>query len=217
VYALDLLGFGFSDKPPDGSYDLKSQGDVVLGFMSAVGLPSAILVGHSMGGIVASYAAVKAPSRVDRLVLVEPGFYRETVPPFLKYLFFPLPRIMAKQFYARASQVRLHSAMFYDESLLTEEALNAYMLTGKTPNAVDALTTMMRDGPSQKYEGISERISVPTLIVWGENEKRLTWEEGRRLNREIEESTLVLIKECGHMVPEEKPEELARMILEFLG
>ena len=55
------------------------------------------------------------------------------------------------------------------------------------------------------------------LIVWGENEKRPTWEEGRRLNREIEESTLVLIKECGHMVPEEKPEELARMILEFLG
>ncbi|MCX5884832.1 MAG: alpha/beta fold hydrolase, partial [Proteobacteria bacterium] len=45
VYALDLLGFGLSDKPPDGNYDLRSQGNLVLDFMDALHVPSAILVG----------------------------------------------------------------------------------------------------------------------------------------------------------------------------
>jgi pimeloyl-ACP methyl ester carboxylesterase len=217
VYAPDLLGFGLSDKPPDGNYDLKSHGDLVIGFMDALKLSSAPLVGHSMGGIVVSYAANKAPSRVDKLVIIEPGFYRDTAPPFLKYLFFPLPRIMAKQFYARSSQERLHGAMFYDKSLLTDETLEAYMAAGRTPNVVDALTAMMQDVGPQKYEGISEKISVSTLIVWGESDERPLSEEAKRLKREIKGSQLMLIRDSGHLVPEEKPRDLASLIRDFLG
>ena len=51
IYALDVLGFVLSEKPPDGNYDIKSQGDVLIGIMAALKLPSATFVGHSMGGI----------------------------------------------------------------------------------------------------------------------------------------------------------------------
>ena len=87
VYALDLLGFGLSDKPVDGNYDLEAQGKLVIGFMDALHLTSATLVGHSMGGVVVGYAALDAPSKVDSLILVSPGFYGKGAPFFALSLF----------------------------------------------------------------------------------------------------------------------------------
>ena len=94
VYAYDILGFGLSDKPSDGNYDMKSHGDSLIGFMDALKLPSASIVAHSMGGIISGFAALTAPSRVDKLVMIEPGFYTNKTPAFLKYMFFPLNRII---------------------------------------------------------------------------------------------------------------------------
>jgi len=61
IYALDVLGFGLSDKPPDGDYDMKSQGDLLIGFMDAIKLPSATLVGHSMGGVIIACTGLYRP------------------------------------------------------------------------------------------------------------------------------------------------------------
>ena len=217
VYALDLLGFGLSDKPPDGNYDLRSQGSLVLDFMNALHLPSATLVGHSMGGVVVAYAAVEAPEQVKALVLVDAGFYSGGAPAFLKYIFFPLDRIMAKQFYTKEMRMKSFSRSYYNKSLITDEVMEGYMLPTTTPHAVDALARMMKEVGPRKYEGISEHISEPTLIVWGEQDLPIPPRDGERLNREIKGSKLMIVKECGHMSPEEKPEELAKAIKDFVG
>ena len=158
VYALDLLGFGLSDKPPDGNYDLRSQGSLVLDFMNALHLPSATLVGHSMGGVVVAYAAVEAPEQVKALVLVDAGFYSGGAPAFLKYIFFPLDRIMAKQFYTKEMRMKSFSRSYYNKSFITDEVMEGYMLPTTTPHAVDALARMMKEVGPRKYEGISEHI-----------------------------------------------------------
>ena len=217
VYALDLLGFGLSDKPPDGNYDLRSQGSLVLDFMNALHLPSATLVGHSMGGVVVAYAAVEAPAKVKALVLVDAGFYSGGAPAFFKYIFFPLDRIMAKQFYTKKMRMKSFSRCYYNKSFITDEVMEGYMLPTTTPHAVDALARMMKEVGPRKYEGISEHISEPTLIVWGEQDLPIPPRDGERLNREIKGSKLMIVKECGHMSPEEKPEELAKAIKDFVG
>ena len=216
IYALDVLGFGLSDKPPDGNYDMKSQGDVLIGFMDALKLPSATLVGHSMGGIIIACTDLAAPSRVDKLVMVEPGFYVETAPAFLQYMYFPLDRIMARQFYTKSMRKRFFLGSFYDNSKVTEEVIDAYMIPTRTPNALDALAHMMRSVGPQTYEGISVNISSPTLIVWGERGTGVPSELAKRLNAEIQGSKLVSVSECGHYVQEEKPEELAKAIRAFV-
>lgn len=216
VYALDVLGFGLSDKPPDGNYDMKSQGDILIGFMDAIRLPSATLVGHSMGGVIIACAELVTPSRVDKMVMVEPGFYIKTVPPFLKYVFFPLDRIMARQFYSKSMRKRFFLASFYDQSKVTEEVIDAYMIPTRTPNALDALAHMMSSVGPQTYEGISEKIKTPTLIVWGERGTGVLSDVAKRLLSEIQRSKLVTINECGHYVQEEKPNELAKAIKDFL-
>ena len=216
VYAIDVLGFGLSDKPPDGDYDMKSQGDILIGFMDALNLPSATLVGHSMGGVIIAYADLAAPSRIDKLVMVEPGFYLETVPAFLQYMYFPLNRIMARQFYTKSMRRRFLLGSFYDKSKVTEEVVDAYMIPTRTPNALDALAHMMRSAGPQTYEGVSVKISSPTLIVWGERGAGVPPEVAKRLNSEIRGSKLVSVSECGHYVQEEKPHELASVIKDFV-
>lgn len=216
IYALDVLGFGLSDKPPDGNYDMESQGNLLISFMDALNLPSATLIGHSMGGVIIAYAALAAPSKVDALVMIEAGFYSGGAPAFLKYIFFPLDRIMTRQFYTKSFRKKFLLGSYYNKSLVTDEVVEAYMIPTRTPNALDAMEQMMSSVGPQKYEGIAENISRPTLIVWGGKVAGVKSEDAKRLNREIQRSQLVSIKECGHYVQEEKPQELAKAIRDFL-
>lgn len=217
VYAIDLLGFGLSDKPEDGKYDLKSQGNLVLGFMNALGIPSAALAGHSMGGVVLAYAAKEKPEMVDSLILISPGFYGRGAPAFLKYLFFPLNRVIARQLYSKRGRSRSLAQSFYNKSLLSNELINAYLLPTKTPGAIEALERMITTLAPQTYEGVVENIIQPTLIIWGEMDQTNLPADGERLKRGIKKSSLVYMPACGHYVQEEKPDELAEAIKAFLA
>ena len=217
VYALDLLGFGLSDKPADGNYDLDSQGKLVIGFMDALHIPKATLAGHSMGGVVVGYAALDAPAKVSSLILASPGFYGKGAPGFLRYLFFPLDRVMARQFYKKAVRAASLNRSFFNKALVTDELIDAYLLPTKTPHAADALARMMSSVSTRTYEGLADQISAPALMVWGDHDTNNLPQDGERLKKELKQSRLVTIKECGHYVQEEKPEELARAIKDFLG
>jgi pimeloyl-ACP methyl ester carboxylesterase len=216
VYAYDMLGFGLSDKPPDGDYEMKAQGELLIGLMDALNLPSAHLVGHSMGGVVIACAAIDAPLKAESLTMIEPGFYTKTGPEFLNHLFFPLDRLMAKQFYSRSMRKRFLTGSFYNKSLVTEEVIDAYMLPTRTPHAVDALARMMSKVGLKQYPGIAEKVTRPTLIVWGQRGAGDTLEIANRLQKEIASSQLAPVKECGHYVQEERPGELAEIIRAYL-
>jgi pimeloyl-ACP methyl ester carboxylesterase len=216
VYAYDMLGFGFSDKPPDGNYEMQDQGRLLIDFMEALNLPSARLVGHSMGGVVIACAAIEAPLKVESLVMIEPGFYTKTGPEFLNHLFFPLDRLMAKQFYSRGMRKRFLTGSFYNKSLVTDEVIDAYMQPTRTPHAIDALANMMGRVGLKQYPGIAEKVTRPTLIVWGQRGAGDTLEIARRVQGEIASSRLVPVKECGHYVQEERPQELAEIIRDYI-
>jgi pimeloyl-ACP methyl ester carboxylesterase len=216
VYALDLLGFGLSGKPPDGNYDLQSQGELVVKFIETLKIPSPTLVGHSMGGVVIGYAALRAPQQIDSLIMVSAGFYGQGAPSFLKYLFFPLDKIMAKQFYTKNVRGKSMLRSFYNKEFVTDELVDAYLLPTQTPNAIDALASMMRTVSVQTYNGIAEKLPQPTLIVWGDKDLSNLPADAGRLKREIKDSRLVFVEECGHYVQEEKPKELAKAIKDFL-
>ena len=70
---------------------------------------------------------------------------------------------------------------------------------------------------AQKHEGVSERIKLPALIVWGEREPGVLPGVAKRLASEIRGSTVASVETCGHYVQEEKPQELAKVIRDFLG
>jgi len=215
VYALDLPGFGLSDKPSRGDYSMAGQAAMVLGFLDALHIPSPTLAGHSMGGVIASYAAVRALERIHKLILIEPGFYHGGAPAILRYLIFPLQRIMAKSFYTREGRLRTLTPSFYDKNLITDELLSAFLQAGQTPNAVAALEHMMRTAGEESYEGLSSKITTPTLLVWSRNNANNPLTDGRRLQQEIHRAQLAIIEQSGHYIQEEQPQALAAAIETF--
>ena len=216
LYAYDVLGFGLSDKPADGEYDMGPHGEFLIDFMDALGLPSATLVGHSMGGIIIAYASIAAPERVDSLVMIEPGFYNDPGPAFLNYMFFPLDRIMARQFYTRGMRERFFMGSFYNKSLVTDEIIDAYMIPTRTPNALEAMTQMMGTVGLKQYPGVTEHITRPALLVWGERGSEDPMEQAKRITSEVKECKLATVPESGHYIQEEKAEALAQIIRDYL-
>ena len=112
----------------------------------------------------------RAPSKVDELILISSGFYVRGVPGFLRYLFFPLDRIMARQFYKRSVRAASLKRSFYNQAFVTDELINAYLLPAKTPHAADALARMITSAGIGPREGLANTISMPSLLVFGDQD-----------------------------------------------
>jgi len=216
VYALDLLGFGLSDKPVEASYTMTAQGDSVCSLISALGLERVDLIGHSMGGVIVADAVRKMPDRIKALIMIEPGFYF-TPPAFLQHLFFPFDRAMAKMFYSRMGREKSLAASYYDTSLVTPEVLDKMLIVRSTPGAVEAMQSMSSDPKAYTtYEDIAAAVTGPSLMIWGERGEKTRTREIEDSRRLVKGSQLVMVESCGHYVQDEKPEAAAQAILAFL-
>jgi pimeloyl-ACP methyl ester carboxylesterase len=215
VYAVDLLGFGLSDKPGDGDYSLPDQGKLIADFIAALKLRKPTLVGHSMGGVVAALAAVQSPESVGRLVLIDAGFYHGGPPELLKHLFFPFDVAAAKWFYTKGVRGKSLRRSYYNQSLITDDLVDNYLKPAGTPGAVAAVAGMNKYG-GVRYEDLCVGIRIPTLLVWGREDTIVPLADAERIREEIAGSVLTVIDEAGHMVHEERPREVAAAIRAFM-
>lgn len=215
VYAVDLLGFGLSDKPADGNYSLSGQGSLIVDFIETLGLHQPAIAGHSMGGVIAALAVVQSPEKVGCLVLVDPGFYHGRPPGFLKYLIFPFDVAVAKLFYTKVVRTRSLLIAYYNQSLVTEELVDNYLKPAGTPGATAAIARMNKYS-RERYDDLCGRIHAPTLLVWGRYDRIVPVGDAERVRGEVNGSLLALIDNAGHMVQEEKPQEVAAAIQQFL-
>ena len=216
MYALDLLGFGLSDKPVDASYVLPAQADLVCALISALGIEKTVLIGHSMGGVIVADAVSKLPDRIKGLIMIEPGFYY-TPPLFFQHLFFPFDRAMAKMFYSRMGREKSFVGSYYDKSLVTPEMIDELLIARQTPGAVEAMQSMSSDPEAYStYEDIAAAVTGPSLMIWGERGEKTRTREIEDSRRLMKGSQLVMVEKCGHYVQDEKPEQAAQVILAFL-
>ncbi len=215
VFALDQIGFGESDKPL-ANYHTGMLAEFLVGFMDAVGLKQASLVGNSMGAAVAAYTAVHYPDRVARIVLADGTGYRGT------------PRtapLTPAQQHRRDIQNgvtldetrEFFKVMWFDTTRVTEQMVEQ--------NLVARLRSAFAIGKIQESGelgrgGISEEemrtIKAPTLIVWGRQDGLADPAGADRLARDIRGSKKVLIDNCGHLPQLEQAEQFNRLVRDFL-
>jgi len=216
VYALDLPGFGLSDKPVDTSYALPLQADIVCALIKKIGIEQIVLIGHSMGGVIVADAQAKLPGRIKGLIMIEPGFYYSP-PAFFKNLFFPFDRAMAKMFYSRMGREKSFVGSYYDTSLVTPEMIDELLITRHTPGAVEAMQAMSADPAAYTtYEDIASAVTGPSLMIWGERGEKTRSLEIKDSRSLVKNSQLVMVEKCGHYVQDEKSEQAAEAILSFL-
>jgi len=217
LLALDLKGFGYSERPPDGDYSLTAQARLVKGFLDALNIERAAVLGHSLGGAVALHLAADFPERVERLILVSSASDKEMrrgvrgarlLRPFL-------PVVGAFTLQNRWFRERSLRSGCYDPAYVTPEVMEGYLRPSRIRGYIRSLGRLMVDRKNDLPLDPSA-ICQPTLIIWGEGDRWLPPSRGRALEETLPDSRLVTVERAGHLVLEEQPEESARAISDFL-
>ncbi len=224
VIAIDLRGFGASDKPIDGHYSIQDQAAAVTAFIEQENLRDLTVIGHSFGGGITLSLALDAERerqpRIRNIVLVDTIAYRQPMPIFFKLLQVPMlgdvgmtlvpPEIQAGQ------GLRL---AYYDRDKISSQDIAEYANTLYSPAAKHALTKTIEQIIPDNIDEIALRyrtIKMPALILWCVEDKVVPVALGIRLHEEMPSSEFAIFTHCGHMPQEEKPEDTVTAIQAFL-
>ncbi len=208
VYAPALPGFGRSLRPPW----LETFSDLArfsLWLLQAQGLERVSLLGHFMGGWLAAEMAVMCPHILDRLVLVDAAGIR------------PQQGEIADIFLLGQEGTRKIAWFAPQQSPEYQE------LFGRKPSPEERELQAQNQETAVRYcwkpymhdrslPWLLPRLRVPTLIVWGREDRVVPLECGERYQQAIPGSQLTLIDQCGHYPHLEKPDEFSRRVCEFL-
>ena len=227
VYAIDLPGCGFSQRPHVSESSLSNDAEGVLRLMEELGIENADVVGSSRGGGLAMIMAAAAARtnrlhRIRRLVLVSPinpwsshgkvltrllattlgGLYVVHVQPRL--------RVIAKRYF---------KASYGDPARIAPGTFEGYIAGVDSPGSFEHLLRILRSWREDLAaigDSLSEISGIPTLLLWGSRDRAVYPSSIHQLQRQLKNSALVMFQGAGHMPYEEVPEEFNRVLCDFL-
>ncbi len=224
VFALDLKGYGLSDKPEDGKYAVSDQADMVAEFIRTRDLHDLVVVGHSMGGGVTlmTYFQVRqdSPARIRKLVLIDSAGYPQKMPWFIRFARIPvLNEIGGRLLSSRFVTSMVLRKCYYNKDKITDEQIDTYAYYGSLPGAREAVIQTAKQIIPEDIEAVTARyktISVPVLIIWGAEDEVVPLSVGKQFKRDIPGSELVILPKCGHIPPEEEWQKTNEFVEAFL-
>jgi pimeloyl-ACP methyl ester carboxylesterase len=181
------------------------------------------LVGHSMGGAVAlmTYFKVRqdAPARIKKLVLIDSAGYPQKLPWFIEFARMPIINAISRLLPPRFLTTLVLRKCYYNKDKITDEQIDTYAYYGNLPGARQALTATAQQIVPADLDALTAQyrtIKVPTLIIWGAEDEVVPRAVGKKFQRDIPNSELVILPKCGHIPPEEQPGETNRLVTIFL-
>lgn len=220
VIAVDLKGFGFSGKP-DGDYTRRAQAVLVEHLLEHLNIQKAWLCGNSMGGEVALNVALANPQRVAGLILIDSAGVEVPGSGSLApgYLLLPgVGRILIALSLTSDKLVRQGLAKsFYDQSKVTADRVANYYRPLQTRGGQLAALRARTQWGLYPVEASLGEITMPTLILWGEQDALIPLAAGIKMNKLIKSSKLVVFDNCGHLPQEEAPTRTVDELMKFVG
>lgn len=225
VVAIDLKGFGLSDKRFDTDYDHVTQAEFVSKILSQIGVSKSVIVGHSMGGNIAVHFAQLFPERTDALILIAPAILdqvnfiytslaRFTTLPIISQIF----RHTVTRYFNEDNLRSMLGSVYFKSDFLTEEDFLSYSLPTKIRDWDLSLLGLIRDFDRNvlptKLEEMSNR--PPTLLVWGANDNILSPDIGMSLNANLRDAVFKVVPNAGHSPMEESSTEFNKILEIFL-
>ncbi|MGG6297492.1 alpha/beta fold hydrolase [Leptolyngbya sp. AN02str] len=215
TWAVDLLGFGFTERSPHVPITPATIDTHLFAFwQQSIGKP-VILVGASMGGAAAIAFALAHPEAVQQLVLLDSAGY--SVGPSMGRLVIQPVGQLATQF-LRSPKVRQNIAVkaYYNPELASADAATCAALHLREPGWQQALISFTQCGGYRSCKQQLAQLSLPTLILWGKQDRILGTADAAKFQRAIANSQLIWVDECGHVPHLEQPQQTADHILAFI-
>ena len=219
AFAVDLFGYGESDRPWDADYGVAAQAEYLDRALTALRVNQPTIAGVGLGGSVALRLAATRPERVDRLVLVNTAAFD----------LLPGREVRMVQAATARSPLRVSRSVLGVAPLLTpalresvadpeampDRLIARYLAPFVGRDGVRHLLTLARSVRTADMEELElEAVTARTLVVWGEEDPFLERAVADRLRRAISGAQLARLEGVGRLVPEEAPEELAALIHE---
>ena len=208
---VDLPGFGRSDKPEDVNYDLAFFVSAMSGFLKAVGVKRATLLGNSLGGAIALGLALAEPERVEKLILRAPGGVEE------RETYFKMIGIqrMVELYNAGPLGIeqmrRIMSLQLFDSSQLDDNLL-AERVAVAVYQPRNLFTTMMVPNMTERLE----ELQAPILGFWGTDDNFNPASGALKVLNHAPNARFIMLNRCGHWVQVEHRELFNKACLEFL-
>jgi pimeloyl-ACP methyl ester carboxylesterase len=221
IITLDFPGHGLT-RAPEG-YQLSGDGlaDLVDAFAAQLALPKFAVAGNSMGGGVAWQLAVRHPQRINALILVDAaGFPNEkppgAVPLAFKILRYPIGRAILRNIDSRPLIDEGLKTDVYDKTLITPALVDRWAEFQRAPGHRAILMSVNPSAFNQAAAAVLDKISVPTLILHGENDVLIEPASARKFAAAIPGAKVLIYPNAGHLPQIEIPQRSAADVAQFL-
>ncbi len=218
VLALDLKGFGWSDRPEGGpsDYSPEEEARILLEFLDAREVTSAAMVAHSWGSSVVLQATLLEPDRVERIVLYDAWVFSQQLPAELFWARAPgLGEYAFATFYTQRTEDKLALA-FFDPEVIPQALVDATEEQVRRPGSAAAALAVVRGMDFEEVERSYGEIDQPTLLLWGREDAVTPLRFGEELVNVLPNARLRVYARSGHFPMIEAARTSTRDLVAFL-
>lgn len=212
VYAVDWPGHGDSD--PTADVTACGFADLLPSVLEGLGCGPVVLLGNSVGGFAALRTAIERPDLVSKLVLVNPGGFTPRSP-----FMFATCNLFGSNRLAPTVMRQLPKLYLRRSTAGVTEVRERAAIASQSPDQVATFASMWKSFTDPCHDGRrgSDRLTVPTLLVWGKKDPVLPWWiDGRRAAKALTGASVVTMN-CGHQAFVEMPDEFLDTLDTFLA
>ncbi len=211
VFAPDIIGYGQSDKP-SVDYTLEFFIKFVFDFMEALGIKKTFIIGTSLGGQIAAECAATQSPIIEKIILISPaGIMKKSTPTLDAYT-------MAALYPNKDSVKNAYQMMVGPRMQVSEISIERFVTNMSRPNAkMVFLSTLLGLKNSPDIFDKLEKINIPTLVIWGKEDKLIPFEYSQQFVSSIKNCEFMPMDGCGHSPYVEDPEKLSDIIIKFLS
>ncbi|WP_066367395.1 alpha/beta fold hydrolase [Neobacillus fumarioli] len=217
ILSVDLPPFGKSGKCRRFVYSYQNIARIVIKLTESFGLNKMIFIGHSMGGQIVLNIIHMMPELADKAILLcSSSYLRRAKMPLILSSYIPFFHVCVKYWLSRTGVEKNLQETLYNHSIINDEMIKGYLEPFLQDDIFVALTRMIRHREGDLPSTILNKIKTPCLLIWGDHDKSMPLSVGEKLSRDLVNSELVVLKETGHALPEERPREVYEYIKSFL-
>ena len=208
VIAIDLPGFGHSDRPLSLNYSIDETADVLVKCLDALGVKKTHALGVTMGALYTMYAAVKYPDRFMKVIALTPGGITERMPKKIRRLEGPFGALFRELYSKKDFQTYL-PLFYYDGTICTDTVVDQYYRTCDDHASRQAIMYAIRNFDEEYALDAVKRAGREFFIIWGDEDRLQPIGRIFELKEMLPDSVFHSIRNTGHWMHEEKAAQIA--------
>lgn len=216
VTAVDLVGFGYSEKPYYFNYTIREMGDFIARFMEAMGMETAHIFGFSMGaGYVIDFAK-RYPEKCGKVVLLSPGGITPEMPSSIRSIDNRLFGGIAARMLSYKSVKKMLAECFFDLTHHTDDLIEEYYKPIASPETKRVIRACVANYDDEEVIHSLRDVNADTMLLWGNEDKWHPTDMANMFRAVMPKVNYTLVRNAGHLAHEEKADRVAQLIKMFI-